>query len=421
MLTSKLAGKLRNKINQFSGYVSSGLDKTAQRFVGEAIYGMLCSQSVLLTEIGRTLQSTVSLKKIEERFCRQLKKPDLWDCIHRQVLDDAGPRIAEDTLLILDLSDIAKTYAQKMEYLATVRDGSDDGELTNGYWTTHVIGADLDSDLVLPLYQELYSQEAPDFKSENTQILAAIDRVHAAGEGRGIWVIDRGGDRNVLFDRLLDSQDPKEFIIRLVGDRHVLYKGKKRLALELARSCKTPYSQTIVKKKDGKQTVYNLDFGYCPVRLPGHQAPLWMVVVNGYGEKPMMLLTTQPLRRNRQVVWKVLQSYIKRWSIEQTIRFVKQCYDVENIRVLTYQRLRNMMGLVLAVFYFMAVKLDTSAKLSIMSGYILKAAKRVFGVPDFKYYAMSDGISAIFRRSPGKIPTSPTEGLDPNQLGIGFT
>ena len=51
-----------------------------------------------------------------------------------------------------------------MEYLAAVRDGSDDGALTNGYWTTYVIGADLDSDRVLPLYQELYSQEAPDCK-----------------------------------------------------------------------------------------------------------------------------------------------------------------------------------------------------------------------------------------------------------------
>ena len=331
------------------------------------------------------------------------------------------PRIGQDMLLILDLSDIAKKYAQKMQYLSTVRDGSDDGELTNGYWTTHVVGADLDSDRVLPLYQELYSQQAPDFKSENTQILSAIDRVHAAGQGRGIWVIDRGGDRSVLFERLLDEKDPKKFIIRLVGDRNLLHKGAKKEALELARTCKTPYSQTIVKNKDGKQLVYDLTFGYLQVRLPGHEQPLWMLVVNGYGKKPMMLLTTQPLRRNRKVLWKVLRSYIKRWGIEQTIRFVKQCYDVENIRVLTYPRLRNMMGLLLAVFYFMAVKLDTSAKLSIMSGYILKAAKRVFGIPDFKYYAMSDGISAIFRRSPGNIPTSPTEGLDPNQLGIGFT
>ena len=63
MQIGKLAGNLRAKINHFSGYVSTGLDKTAQRFVGEAIYGMLCNQSVLMTEIGLTLQSTVSLKK----------------------------------------------------------------------------------------------------------------------------------------------------------------------------------------------------------------------------------------------------------------------------------------------------------------------------------------------------------------------
>jgi hypothetical protein len=35
-------------------------------------------------------------------------------------------------LLILDLSDLRKKYAEKMEYLATVRDGSEDGELVDG-------------------------------------------------------------------------------------------------------------------------------------------------------------------------------------------------------------------------------------------------------------------------------------------------
>ncbi len=47
-----------------------------------------------------------------------------------------------------------------------------------------------------------------------------------------------------------------------------------------------------------------------------------------------------------------------RWSIEKTIRFIKQTYDLENIRVLKYVRLQNMMALLLAVFYFVAVILD---------------------------------------------------------------
>ena len=72
---SHLANKLRSKITRFSGILSQDLDKTARRFVQEAVYGIMASQSVMLTEIGRQLESRVSLKKIEERFSRQLIKP----------------------------------------------------------------------------------------------------------------------------------------------------------------------------------------------------------------------------------------------------------------------------------------------------------------------------------------------------------
>lgn len=420
MQYSKLAGKLRSKITKFSGYVSKNLDKTARRFVGEALYGILSSQSVLLTEIGRSLQTPVALKKIEDRFCRQLAKEGIWQAIHRQVLADAAPRIKEDTLLILDLSDLTKKYARKMQYLARVRDGSEGGELSDGYWTTQVVAAELGSQQIVPLYQELYSQEAPDFVSENTQIIGAIDRVAAAVDSRGIWVIDRGGDRHVLYDRLLSGSDKQQFIVRLVGDRHLICGGKTQLALPLAHSCKTPYSETIAREENGKEIVYTLHFGYLPVRLPNHPDQLYMLVARGFGEKPMMLLTTQPLRRSRKVLWRLLRCYLKRWSIEQTIRFLKQGYDLENIRVLTYRRLRNMMGLLLGVFYFLAVKLDSAQKLKIMTGHILKQAKRVFGIPDFKFYAMGDGLSAIFTRSPGPLPTISSD-FDPMQLGFGFT
>lgn len=75
---SHLANKLRSKITRFSGILSQDLDKTARRFVREAVYGIMASQSVMLTEIGRQLESRVSLKKIEERFSRQLVKPGIW-------------------------------------------------------------------------------------------------------------------------------------------------------------------------------------------------------------------------------------------------------------------------------------------------------------------------------------------------------
>jgi hypothetical protein len=87
--------------------------------------------------------------------------------------------------------------------------------------------------------------------------------------------------------------------------------GKKRKLWSWPAGAK-PVQPNHCQKTGGKEIVYTLDFGYLPVRLPGHQDPLWMLVVNGYGEKPMMLLTTRPLRRNRNVLWKVVRSYIKR-------------------------------------------------------------------------------------------------------------
>lgn len=417
---SKLASNLRAKIANFSGYVSENLDKTAQRFINEAIYGIMQSQSVMLTEIGRSIESPVSLKKTEERFCRQLIKDGLWENIHDKVLEDASPHIKEDSLLILDLSDIFKKYAEKMEYIAQVRDGSEHGAIVNGYWTLQVIGTQLNSSHVVPLYHELYSQNAPDFVSENRQIIQAIDSVNQSAKGKGVWVIDRGGDRDVLYNHLLKKKDKKRFIIRMVGTRDVISGNSLQSSLKLAYNCKTPYSETIIKEENGQEKVFHISYGYVPVKLPYHDEQLYMLVVKGFGEKPMMLLTTEPLRRNRKVLYRILGGYLKRWSIEETIRFIKQTYDMENIRVLKYKRLRNMMSLLLAVFYFLAVRLDTSQKLKIMTGHILKQAKRVFGIPDFKYYALGDGISAIFKRSPGKIFKEAESPEDQVQLGWDF-
>lgn len=38
-----------------------------------------------------------------------------------------------------------------------------------------------------------------------------------------------------------------------------------------------------------------------------------------------------------------------------------------------------------------------------LPGHILRAAKRVFGIPDFHYYAIADGLMSIFMRYPGRI------------------
>ena len=412
-----IAIKLRSKITKFSGILSKKLDKTAGRFLREAIYGIMASQSVMLTEIGRQLESKVSLKKIEERFSRQLYKSEIWQHVHNSVLKMARGHIKDDTLLILDLSDIKKKYAEKMEYLAKVHDGSEEGEIVDGYWTTQVIATEPDSNEIVPMYLSLYSQASPDFISENEEIIKAINHVSKYTDNKGTWVIDRGGDRDALYESLLKNK--RDFIIRLVGSRHLIYKGKAARSLWMGYACPLPYKETIIKFKDGKEVLHHIQYGFLPVKLPGFKVPLTMVVVKGFDVKPMMLLTTIHPKSCQKDLFRVIRAYLKRWSIEDTIRFIKQTYDLENIRVLKYARLRNMMALLLAVFYFVAVILDQGQKLVIMTGHVLKIAKRVFGIPNFKYYAIGDGLSNIFKRFPGKISELPDK-IPVSQLKIEF-
>ena len=413
---SHLANKLRSKITRFSGILSQDLDKTARRFIREAVYGIMASQSVMLTEIGRQLESKVSLKKIEERFSRQLKKPRIWASIHNRVLSMARSRVKGDTLLILDISDLKKKYAEKMEHMATVRDGSDRGELVHGYWTNQVIAAEVGSEQITPLHFSLYSQASPEFNGENNQIIKAMDQVGNALDNKGIWVIDRGGDRDALFEPLL--QHKRDFIVRLKGNRDLIHESKKVRSLWLAFACRTPYKRTFIRLKQWKEVQYNIRYGFAPVQLPDIAGKLNMVVVQGISNKPMMLLTTLKVTGEKNL-WFIIQAYIKRWSIEETIRFIKQTYDLENIRVLKYKRLQNMMALLLAVYFFISVVLDQSQKLSIMAGHILKNAKRVFGIPDFKYYALGDGLFNIFSQFPGALQNH--QKLKQAQLSFGFT
>jgi hypothetical protein len=198
----------------------------------------------------------------------------------------------------------------------------------------------------------------------------------------------------------------------------MIHQGETLRSLWLAFACKLPYGKSIVKIIHGKEVQFNLSFGFVPVQLPDMDAPLNMVVVKGFGGKPMMLLTTLQIGSKEKDLWFIIQAYIKRWSVEETIRFIKQTYDLENIRVLKYARLQNMMALLLAVFYFVAVILDQSQKLTVMAGHILKSAKRVFGIPDFKYYALGDGLSNIFSRYPGQLQKQSE--IHQSQLSFGF-
>jgi hypothetical protein len=389
MYIARTAQKLREQMVRFSGELSTGLPKVARRFVAEMVFGIQARGSVRLTEVGRALGEKISLKKTEERLSRQLGRRGLERRIQRRLIEQAAARIEEDTLLVLDLSDVTKKYAEKMENMGRVRDGSEK-DLGWGYWTLNIVGANTKGTKLVPLYGRLFSHAVEGHESENIEIREAIKEVAEVMGRRGIWVMDRGGDRRHLYQYLLPNKH--RFLIRVRADRGLQTTQGIGSALELARSCPMLFHETLVKEEAGQERLVHLACGLRKVRLPNRKEELTLVVVKGFGEEPLMLLTNLPVRRSRKSIWHVVQSYITRWRIEDVIRFVKQSYRLEDMRCLTYHRLQALMALVTAAAFFAAVYLGLRMKLRVLAGHVLRASKRVFGIPDFRLYALADGI-----------------------------
>ena len=398
MHDSKVRSRLKAQLTKFCAELCGGVSKPLGKFIGQMLYGIQSSQDVKLSNIGRALGEDIPLIRTEKRLSRNLKHAELETELTTRLVEMASTRIQQDTVLALDLSDIRKEYARKMEHLASVWDGSG-GEVHSGYWLVDVTGAEVHGSEIVPLCQKLFSTKAKEFLSENAEILSVVDAANRSLNGRGIWTMDRGCDRKKLLEPLLDKH--LRFVIRAVGDRMVRdRRGRLRSMAEMAAGCRLRHQARVVRIDKGQEKTYELHYGAEPFRLIGRDEPLWLVVVAGFGEQPMLLVANLKLRaRDSESVWWAARIYWTRWKIEETFRFVKQSYNLEDIRVMKYRRLKNLVVLVTAAAYFAATYLGQQMKLRILAEKLLVISQRFFGIPPFRFYALADGIRQLLSGS----------------------
>jgi len=383
---------IKGQLSRFSGIISKRFSKAKQRLIKEMVYGIQASKDVKLSSITRSLNETIPLIKTEDRLSRNLDDQDFTEEINNQICRLGGGKVLDDMVIAIDPGDIRKKYASKMEHLCRVHDGSEH-EIGEGYWLCKAVAADIEHKKVISLYLEAYSQEAQDFKSENHQLFKVIDTIGAHIGGKGIYAIDRGGDRGKLYDKFLEKGKEKRFVIRLIKTRDLIHKGLNKNCRLLAGVLPCPHETVIIKYVDGKEEKTTISYNALSVKLPGKGYPLFLVVVKGFGKEPMMLLTSCPVNtRIKETVWRIVEIYLTRWKCDESFRYIKQCYNLEDIRVRHYVAIRNMAVLILAVSYFAAVWLGNNLKLKMLMERIYLVSKRFFGVPTFFNYAIAEGL-----------------------------
>lgn len=409
---SIIGSKIKRQMQIFSNNLSADLSKARKRFISQMIFGIQASRDIKLSNISRSLNEEIKLIKTENRLSRNMQTEDLTEELNKRLIREAANKITKDTVLALDLSDINKPFAKKMDYLAQVWDGSE-GKVDTGYWICEVTAAQVNREEIVPLYSELYSQEESSFKSENEQILKAVNAVNEKTHQRGIWVLDRGGDRYILVEEL--NKIGARFIIRTSGKRNVaLETGEEEKIIRLAETLECNECYKVAVDKEGYTENIEVWLGQQNnIKLRG--VDISIVVVKGFRQEPMILFTN-----TNGPAKEILEMYLTRWKCEESFRFLKQEYKLEDVRVRRYTALRNTVTLLHCVFYFLSVHLGKRLRMNILLKKILEKAKRFFQVPVFRQYAIADGIYRIlFNTSWQDKPKKPI--FDTDQLSFSFS
>ncbi len=119
---NRLSGKLKEDLAVFSQKISKDMKYPTKKFMLQMLYGILESNKVHLSGIIRSLEESINPKKTIDRLSRNLSsfggKENIMKNYTRLIRKEINEK---SSVIIIDNSDITKTYSKKMEAISDVR------------------------------------------------------------------------------------------------------------------------------------------------------------------------------------------------------------------------------------------------------------------------------------------------------------
>lgn len=382
-----------------AAHPESGLNLQRRRFVVQLVVALALAGDVMLSAIVRQLPRTdVAMRHRYKAVDRMLGEIDLVPVAALQTAE-LGRRVGAGHIIAVDLSDIRKPYARAMPHLHSVHDGST-GDIGRGYGLATAVAHDLSGDtkaIPLPLYFEVFSAGEEDFKSQPAVWMDMLRNLCAATQ-QGTFVMDREADNRRIMNLLL--KEKRDFVIRVnthENSRHLLlFNGNTRARVQDAWKEATFHGELKASRLlgDGTRRPYEASYGALQVHLPGQAQPLWLCVFDSLDHTaPMVLLTTHNANTPEAVV-RVLAMYFGRWVVEEVHRFAKQSFKLENIRALTWNRLRNLVAAVWLILGAIATYAQRPAAETALRAFELLSLRLIKPLQKEQFwgYAFMDGL-----------------------------
>ena len=224
--------QMKREILTFSNKISRNLSKAERKFTADMIYGMLASESCLLTDIVDQLHENAKKINSVERLTRHLNK-GVPNVALKSYLTTIRKWIPSQPIIHIDDSDVVKPDGYKFEALGIVRDGSKSTDTKSVYEKGyHVTEACVLTDNGHPvsIFSLIHSSKEKNFTSINDVTFAAMER-GAALFGKATFALDRGYDDNKMFLKL--DALKQDYVIRVKSNRKLLLHNKWMTASEL--------------------------------------------------------------------------------------------------------------------------------------------------------------------------------------------
>lgn len=313
---NRLGYEIKRDLANFSEKISNGLKRPQSKFLLQMIYGILAGNKLHLSEIARSLNENITLKKTIDRLSRNLSAFKEKETVMKNYISEVKKQINEENaVIIIDNSDITKPCSPKMEAISDVHDGST-GEIRKGYFTVETA--------------------------------------------------------------VLSQNEKMQNIMDVAGN----YKGNYRMDF---------------KDKHGKKIECKIS--YIPVQLCEFpNKTLVLVAVYGFGAQPMLLLTNLDLSEKKKLCMIATKVYLMRWRIEEYFKFKKQQFELEDLRVMSLQSIRNLnlfATLVTGYIGIMSCEKDDT----IFMQELKECSKRIFDVPKFIFYGLGYAIERVLART----------------------
>ena len=386
--STSITYQMKREILTFSNKISKCLHKPERKFAADMTYGMLASGSCLLTDIVDQLHENSKKVNSVERLTRHLNK-GTSDKALKSYLMTIKKWAPSDPVIHIDDSDVVKPDGYKFEALGLVRDGSESSNTKNvykkGYHVTEACVLAQNSHPV-SIYSHIHSSKEKNYSSANDITFAAMKR-GAALFGKATFALDRGYDDNKMFLKLDELQ--QDYVIRLKSNRKLFYHRKWTLATELCNRRKGKVKMNLFYK--GKN--HEAYLSHIKVQITASRKDIYLVLVYGITEHPMMLVTNKEIKSKDDVI-NIAKIYFSRWRIEEYFRCKKQMFRFENFRVRKLAAINALNFYITLCMAFLAL-ISMKSESNALKVSIIQKADPIKEKVQFCYYRLAKGIRGI--------------------------